>query len=120
MTWQIFTTAASSCRTTNARWPRRSKSRSSIRGKIAIAMRPDGSRLAFSPYPTPLFDDDGQLTGAVNMLIDVSDEQGASAERPGKPLPPPGRATLDPEASHILGSMARGYETTASALRGEV
>ena len=53
-----------------------------VRGEVAIAMRPDGSRKAFTPYPTPLFGDDGELIGAVNMLIDVSDEQaGALAEQ---------------------------------------
>ena len=46
-----------------------------IRDAIAIAERPDGSRVAFRPYPTPLFDEDGELTGAVNMLIDVTEEQ---------------------------------------------
>ena len=58
-----------------------------IRGKVAIAARPDGSRKAFTPYPTPLFDDDGQLTGAVNMLIDVSAAQHAGAGRAGHALP---------------------------------
>ena len=48
-----------------------------IRGAVAIAMRPDGTRRAFTPYPTPLFDDDGKLIGAVNMLIDVTAEQAA-------------------------------------------
>ena len=46
-----------------------------MRGEVAIAMRPDGSRKAFTPYPTPLFGDDGELIGAVNMLIDVSHDQ---------------------------------------------
>ena len=31
-----------------------------IRGAEAIAERPDGTRIWFTPYPTPLFDDDGQ------------------------------------------------------------
>ena len=39
-----------------------------IRGMEAIAERPDGTRVPFVPYPTPLFDDSGKLTGAVNML----------------------------------------------------
>jgi PAS domain S-box-containing protein len=43
-----------------------------IRGVEAIAERPDGSRYAFSPSPTPLFDKAGSLTGAVNMLVDVT------------------------------------------------
>ena len=42
------------------------------RGMEAIAERPDGTRVPFVPYPTPLFDSDGNLIGAVNMLVDVS------------------------------------------------
>ena len=43
-----------------------------IRGMEAIAERPDGSRVTFIPYPTPLFDASGELVGGVNMLIDIT------------------------------------------------
>jgi PAS domain S-box-containing protein len=43
-----------------------------IRGVEAIAERPDGSRVPFLPFPTPLFDEDGVLSGAINMLVDIS------------------------------------------------
>lgn len=46
-----------------------------IRGEMAIAERPDGSRLTFAAYPTPLFDDDGSMIGAVNMLVDITEQQ---------------------------------------------
>jgi len=48
----------------------------SIRGVEAIAERPDGTRINFMPYPTPLFDDAGNLAGAVNLLLDISDQRG--------------------------------------------
>jgi PAS domain S-box-containing protein len=48
------------------------KTGKSVRGAEAIAARPDGSRYTFVPYPTPLFDKGGRLTGAVNMLVDIS------------------------------------------------
>jgi len=44
-----------------------------VRGISAIAERPDGSRVNFVPYPTPLLDDDGELMGAVNILIDMTE-----------------------------------------------
>ena len=44
----------------------------SIRGVQAIAERPDGARINFIPYPTPLFHEDGNLAGAVNLLLDVT------------------------------------------------
>ena len=48
------------------------RERRSIRGVEAIAERPDGTRINFVPYPTPLFDEDGNLAGAVNLLMDVT------------------------------------------------
>ena len=50
-----------------------------IRGMEAVAERPDGTRIPFIPYPTPLFDASGRLTGAVNMLIDISERKRAEA-----------------------------------------
>ena len=44
-----------------------------LRGVEAIAERPDGSRVAFMPYPTVLRDPDGTIVGAVNVLVDVTD-----------------------------------------------
>ena len=44
-----------------------------LRGVEAIAERPDGSRVAFTPYPTVLRDPDGTIVGAVNVLVDVTD-----------------------------------------------
>jgi PAS domain S-box-containing protein len=46
-----------------------------VLGCEAIAERPDGKRRIFTPYPTPLFDEEGRLTGAVNMLIDITDRK---------------------------------------------
>src|SRR3984893_16910343 len=49
----------------------------SIRGEEAIAERPDGTRVPFMPYPTPLHDAEGRLIGAVNMLVDLTDRKKA-------------------------------------------
>jgi PAS domain-containing protein len=48
-----------------------------IRGMEAIAGRPDGTRIPFIPYPTPLFDASGTLIGAVNMLMDITERREA-------------------------------------------
>jgi K+-sensing histidine kinase KdpD len=48
-----------------------------VRGAIAYAERPDGRRVAFTPYPTPLRDADGTMIGAVNVLVDVTDRLAA-------------------------------------------
>ena len=46
-------------------------------------------RVAFRPYPTPLFDKAGTLKGAINMLIDISDEQAEALKRAGSALQAP-------------------------------
>jgi PAS domain S-box-containing protein len=48
-----------------------------VRGAEAIAERPDGTRVPFIPFPTPLHDAQGNLIGAINMLVDVSERKGA-------------------------------------------
>jgi PAS domain S-box-containing protein len=53
----------------------------SIRNAEAIAERPDGTRIPFIPYPTPLRDSGGKIVGAVNMLIDVSERKQAEANQ---------------------------------------
>lgn len=49
------------------------KEKRAIRNVEAIAERPDGARVSFMPFPTPLFDENGNLTGGVNMLVDLTE-----------------------------------------------
>src|ERR1700686_3990560 len=49
------------------------KENRSIRGVEAILERPDGTRVPFLPYQTPLRDSSGALLGAANMLVDIGD-----------------------------------------------
>src|SRR6202165_4576126 len=50
-----------------------------VRGVEAIAERPDGTRVRFLPYPTPLHDSSGRLTGAINLLVDLTGQYEADA-----------------------------------------
>ncbi|WP_312862366.1 PAS domain S-box protein [Rhizobium sp. BK313] len=50
-----------------------------IQGAEAIAERPDGVRVPFLAYPTPLRDASGKVTGAVNMLVDITERKQAEA-----------------------------------------
>ena len=52
-----------------------------IRGKELIAERPDGTRIPFLPFPTPLHDANGKLVGAINMLVDVSERKQAETQQ---------------------------------------
>lgn len=48
-----------------------------VLGAEAVAERPDGTRVPFIPYPTPLRDAEGNLVGAINMLVDISERKRA-------------------------------------------
>jgi PAS domain S-box-containing protein len=50
-----------------------------IRGQEVVAERPDGTRVPVMPHPTPLFDGCGRMIGAVNLLMDISDQKRADA-----------------------------------------
>ncbi len=52
-----------------------------IRNVEAVAERPDGTLVPFLPYPTPLRDPSGKVTGAVNMLIDISERKQAETHQ---------------------------------------
>ena len=52
-----------------------------VRGVEAVAERPDGTLVPFLPYPTPLHDASGNVIGAVNMLVDLTERSQAEQLR---------------------------------------
>jgi PAS domain S-box-containing protein len=46
-----------------------------IVGAEAIAERPDGSRIWFTPYPMPIKDETGAVVGGINMLVDITERK---------------------------------------------
>jgi hypothetical protein len=90
------------------------KSEKPVRGLYADAERPDGTRVRFTPFPTPLFDRDGALIGAVNILLDVSDtrqidELRTSADRCRRLA----KTADDMHIASALSALAAEYEGTA-------
>jgi PAS domain S-box-containing protein len=51
-----------------------------VRGIEAIAEKPDGTRINFLPYPTPLRDASGRLIGAINLLMDITERHRSEIE----------------------------------------
>ena len=116
ITWRIYTTGGEFMPHAECPMAEAIRNREEVRGKVAIALRPDGSRVAFRPYPTPLFDSEGSFTGAINMLVDVTDEQVEALNDQAERCRRLADSTYNREMSGILVEMAAGYEQTAGDL----
>lgn len=46
-----------------------------ILGAEIIVERPDGGRRHVLPHPRPIFNDEGRMVGAVNMLVDITEHK---------------------------------------------
>ena len=116
VTWQLYTTAGDRLAHEDCPMAQAIRERRPVRDSIAIAERPDGSRVAFRPYPTPLFDEHGKFTGAINLLVDVSDEQAeVLADQAGR-CRRLADAMYDRKTADVLTTMADGFERTARDL----
>ena len=77
VTWKLYTPDGAPLAHEDCPMARALKEGVAIRGVEALAERPDGVRVPFMPYPTPLKNAAGEVVGAVNMLVDISDRKGA-------------------------------------------
>ncbi len=117
VSWKLFTDAGAplpheQCPMADAIHLRRK-----IRGVSAIAERPDGTRVHFMPYATPLLSEDGALLGAVNILIDITDQRQAGALRAEAVRCRRLAAAIgDERARDALERMAKEYDAKAAAL----
>lgn len=86
-------------------------------GAEALAEGSDGSRVRFVPYPTPLLDKSGEMVGAINLLLDVTEQrqvdglrsQGGRCRRLTKGIG-------DARTVDTLTGMAVDYEAQATAI----
>ena len=85
------------------------KEKRALVGPEVYAVRPDGTKVPFLPYPTPLFDRDGNLIGGVNMLLDISDAKRAHAEQ---------RGLIDELNHRVKNTLATIQSLAAQTLRG--
>jgi len=93
------------------------RGRKPVRGATAIAERPDGVRVTFMPLPTPLFDADGALAGAVNILIDVTEyRQVAELRDEARRCRRLAAGVTDKATIRTLKQMADEYEAKAQEL----
>jgi PAS domain S-box-containing protein len=118
VTWRLYTNAGEFLPHDECPMAVAINTRRPVRGVTAVAERPDGTRVIFRPYPTPIFDKDGGFAGAVNLLEDVTDEVRAedlmAQARRCRRL---ANSVADEMATDTLNRMAEEYETKAAELR---
>jgi PAS domain S-box-containing protein len=117
VTWKLFTQDGEFLPHDTCPMATALKEERSVRGFWAVAERPDGSRVAFMPYPTPVVRD-GRLVGAVNVLIDITDPAQAQTL-----LAQASRARrlalgVDGATAETLQRIATEYEIKAALLAG--
>ena len=116
VTWQLYTTIGEPMAHEDCPMAHAIRDQVAIRDVIAIAERPDGSRRAFRPYPPPLFDKNGSLTGALNLLIDITDEQAEALHEQAERCRRLADALYSRESTIVLKQMANGFDQTAEDL----
>jgi PAS domain S-box-containing protein len=73
--WKLYTKAGVALRHDECPTATALREQRPVRGVELVGERPDGSRYRFMPYPTPLFSESGECVGAIDMLLDVTDER---------------------------------------------
>ncbi|HYE43544.1 MAG TPA: PAS domain-containing protein [Caulobacteraceae bacterium] len=118
VSWKLYTDAGTFLPHDQCPMADAIRTRTPVRGVSAIAERPDGARVAFIPFPTPIFDEDGAFVGAVNMLIDVTDvRQIADLRAQAARCHRLADAMTDKTTVAALTRMAQEYESKAETLQ---
>jgi PAS domain-containing protein len=117
VTWKLYTNTGQSLPHEACPMAVAIRERRSVRGIEAVAERPDGTRVSFLPYPTPLFDHDGNLIGAVNLFIDLTDLKHAQSLRAqAARCRRLAGASTDMKVAITLEAMAAEYEEQADRI----
>ncbi|CAO4135889.1 PAS domain-containing protein [Methylorubrum extorquens] len=80
--WRIFTTEGALLPLDQCPMAVAIKEGRAVRGLQAVLERPNGTRIPFMPYPTPLRDASGALVAASNVLVKLTDLRVPGAASP--------------------------------------
>jgi PAS domain S-box-containing protein len=119
VTWRLYTTSGEFLPHDQCPMAVAVNTRTPIRGVIALAERPDGTRVTFRPWPTPVFNRDGKFAGAINILEDITDEVRADEFRAqARRCRRLANGILDVQAMETLNRMADELEAKADRIAG--
>jgi PAS domain-containing protein len=79
VTWKLFTNEGDFLPHERCPMAIAIQTKRAVRGMTAVAERPNGIRIRFQPFPTPVISEDGELLGAVNMLVDIASNSGVAS-----------------------------------------
>ncbi|MCR8557871.1 PAS domain S-box protein [Mucilaginibacter sp. BJC16-A38] len=79
--WKIFQLNGEPLNLDSCPMARTLKEGIALEGEEIIIQRPDGTRLNVLPFPVPTFNDSGELIGAVNTLIDVTEQRNSEGKQ---------------------------------------
>ena len=113
VTWKLYTDSGEALAHEKCPMAVAIQEKRPVRGVTAVAERPDGSRVNFRPYPTPLLDENGELIGAVNLLVDITSSRLRDKMEQCRRL---ATTVGDPEVVRALKDLAREYEQKMLAL----
>ena len=120
VSWRLYTESGAYLPHDQCPLARTIREKREVRGAVAVCERPDGTRVLFTPYPTPILDETGALAGAVNILVDVTDQRQAGAlKAQAKRCRRLARSVSDPQTVNTLTLMAAEYEDQARLLDGD-
>jgi PAS domain S-box-containing protein len=77
ITWKLFSADGAELKPSDSPMAVALREKQALQGVENIAERPDGSRITILSYPTPIFDPAGECVGAVNMLVDTTEQSRA-------------------------------------------
>lgn len=79
--WKIFYPTGEAMSLDDCPMARTLKTGIAVNGEHIVIQRPDGAKILVKVYPKPLFDSQGLLSGAINTLIDISEQRADEEEK---------------------------------------